>query len=174
MSKRGAPQALRPTKPGARWWLATGSTQWKGRKRVRGPSCGGIAADGVPAPEHLLPVSAVAGRIGVGVATVHQAINAGELRWVLFGSVRRVRPEDLEEYVQSRSASRPPADEDWCTALTIAQRLALLALPASHPETWADLDELPPEPSKRHRRHGLPLRAHGYVSRPPGALRHPP
>ena len=42
-------------------------------------------------------------------------INAGELRWVLFGSVRRVRPEDLEAYIRSRSASRPPADEDWCT-----------------------------------------------------------
>jgi excisionase family DNA binding protein len=66
-------------------------------------------------PEGLLPVSAVAEQLGVSVATVHQAINAGELRWVLFGSVRRVRPEDLEAYARSRSASRPPADEDWCT-----------------------------------------------------------
>jgi excisionase family DNA binding protein len=66
-------------------------------------------------PEHLLPVSAVAERLGVGVATVHAAINSAELRWVLFGSVRRVRPEDLEAYVQSRSVARPPADEDWCT-----------------------------------------------------------
>jgi excisionase family DNA binding protein len=66
-------------------------------------------------PEHLLPVSAVAKRLGVSVATVHQAINAGELRWVLFGSVRRVRPVDLEAYLQSRNASRPPADEAWCT-----------------------------------------------------------
>jgi excisionase family DNA binding protein len=66
-------------------------------------------------PEQLLPVSAVAKRLGVSVATVHAAINAGELRWVLFGSVRRVRPEDLEAYVQLRSAARPPADEAWCT-----------------------------------------------------------
>jgi len=66
-------------------------------------------------PEHLLPVSAVAERLGVSVATVHAAINAGKLRWVLFGSVRRVRPEDLEAYVQSRSAARPPADEDLRT-----------------------------------------------------------
>jgi len=65
-------------------------------------------------PEHLLPVTAVAERLGVSVATVHQAINAGKLRWVLFGSVRRVGPEDLEAYLQSRSASRPPADEEWC------------------------------------------------------------
>jgi len=60
-------------------------------------------------------VSAVAEQLGVSVATVHAAINAGELRWVLFGSVRRVRPEDLEAYVRSRRASLPPADEDWCT-----------------------------------------------------------
>jgi excisionase family DNA binding protein len=66
-------------------------------------------------PENLLPVSAVAERLGVSESTVHAAINAGELRWVLFGSVRRVRPEDLEAYVQSRSAARPPSDEDWCT-----------------------------------------------------------
>jgi excisionase family DNA binding protein len=72
-------------------------------------------------PEHLLPVSAVADRLGVSVATVHQAINAGELHWVLFGSVRRVRPEDLEAYIQSRSASRPPADEDWCTVADLVR-----------------------------------------------------
>jgi excisionase family DNA binding protein len=60
-------------------------------------------------------VSAVAERLGVSKATVHQAINAGELSWVLFGSVRRVRPGDLEAYVRSRRASLPPADEDWCT-----------------------------------------------------------
>ena len=66
-------------------------------------------------PEYLLPVSAVAERLGVSESTVHAAINAGKLRWVLFGSVRRVRPEDLESYVQSQSAARPPANEDWCT-----------------------------------------------------------
>lgn len=66
-----------------------------------------------------LPVSAVAERLDVSVSTVHQAINSGELRWVLFGSVRRVRPGDLEAYVQSRSASRPPADEDWRTVVDL-------------------------------------------------------
>jgi len=66
-------------------------------------------------PEHLLPVSAVAERLGVSASTVHEAINAGKLRCILFGSVRRVRPEDLEAYVQTRSASRPPADGGWCT-----------------------------------------------------------
>jgi excisionase family DNA binding protein len=67
-------------------------------------------------PEGLLPVAAVAKRLGVSAATVHEAINAGKLRSVLFGSVRRVRPEDLKAYEQSLNASRPPADEDWCTA----------------------------------------------------------
>jgi excisionase family DNA binding protein len=62
-----------------------------------------------------LPVSTVAKQLGVSVQTVHAAINAGELRWVLFGSVRRVRPEDLEAYILSRKASRPPAGEVWFT-----------------------------------------------------------
>jgi hypothetical protein len=35
--------------------------------------------------------------------------------------VRRVRPEDLEAYVLSRSASRPPADEDWCTIVDLTR-----------------------------------------------------
>ena len=47
---------------------------------------------------------AVAERLGLSVATVHNDINAGKLPCVLFGSVRRVRPEDLEVYVQARSA----------------------------------------------------------------------
>jgi excisionase family DNA binding protein len=72
-------------------------------------------------PEHLLPVSAVAERLGVSVATVHAAINAGKLRWVLFGSVRRVRPEDLEAYVRSRFSSRPPADDDWCSVADLVR-----------------------------------------------------
>jgi excisionase family DNA binding protein len=72
-------------------------------------------------PEHLLPVRAAAERLGVSVATVHASINAGELRWVLFGSVRRVRPEDLEAYVRARSASCPPADEDWCTVADLVR-----------------------------------------------------
>jgi excisionase family DNA binding protein len=66
-------------------------------------------------PEGLLPVAAVAERLGLSASTVHEAINAGKLRAVLFGSVRRVRPEDLDAYVRPRSASRPPADEAWCT-----------------------------------------------------------
>jgi excisionase family DNA binding protein len=56
-------------------------------------------------PEGLLPVRAVAERLGLSAATVHNDINAGRLRWVLFGSVRRVRPEDLEEYARVRSPS---------------------------------------------------------------------
>ncbi len=55
-----------------------------------------------------------------------------------------------------------------------AQRLPLPALPASHPESRADLDDLPPEPPKRHRRHGLLLGAYRHVPRPPYASRHPP
>lgn len=53
------------------------------------------------------------------MSTVHEAINAGKLRCILFGSVRRVRPDDLEAYLQTRTASRPPADEDWCTVVDL-------------------------------------------------------
>ncbi len=66
-------------------------------------------------PEGLLPVAAVAKQLGLSAATIHEAINAGRLSSVLFGSVRRVRPEDVERYKQSLNGSRPPGDEDWCT-----------------------------------------------------------
>ena len=70
-------------------------------------------------PEGLLPVTVVAKRLGLSAATIHKAINAGRLRSILFGSVRRVRPEDLDAYIQSRNALRPPADEDWCTVVDL-------------------------------------------------------
>jgi len=66
-------------------------------------------------PEDLLPVTAAAQLLGVCVATVHNAINAGKLPCHLFGTARRVRPEDLEAYAEARSAERPPAGEDWRT-----------------------------------------------------------
>ena len=61
-------------------------------------------------PESLLSVRAVAERLGLSAATVYNDINAGRLRWVLFGSVRRVRPEDLEAYAlaRGRPLSGPP------------------------------------------------------------------
>jgi excisionase family DNA binding protein len=66
-------------------------------------------------PEDLLPVTAAAQLLGVSVATVHNAINAGKLRYHLFGTARRVRPEDLDAYGKARVAERPPAGEDWRT-----------------------------------------------------------
>ena len=66
-------------------------------------------------PEFLLPVTAVARRLGVCVATVHNAINQGKLRCHLFGAARRVKPEDLETYINAQSTLKPPAGEDWCT-----------------------------------------------------------
>ncbi len=66
-------------------------------------------------PEDLLPVTAAAQLLGVSIATVHNAINAGKLRCHPFGTSRRVRPEDLAAYAQARAAERPPAGEDWRT-----------------------------------------------------------
>ena len=72
-------------------------------------------------PEGLLPVAAVAKRLGISAASVHAAINAGKLRAVLFGSVRRIALEDLDAYVRLRNADRPPADEEWCTVADLAR-----------------------------------------------------
>jgi len=61
----------------------------------------------------------------------------------------------------------------WLRGLR-ARRPALPSQPASRPEGWPDLDDVPPEPPGGHRLHGLLLGAHGFVPRPPRALRHPP
>jgi excisionase family DNA binding protein len=53
-------------------------------------------------PEDLLPVALAAQFLGVSASTVHNAINAGKLRCRLFGTVRRVRQEDLEAYALAR------------------------------------------------------------------------
>jgi excisionase family DNA binding protein len=66
-------------------------------------------------PEDLLPVSHAARILGVSTATLHNAINAGKLRCHLFGAARRIRPEDLDAYVEARTAERPPKSEDWRT-----------------------------------------------------------
>ena len=60
-------------------------------------------------------MTAAAEFLGVSVATVHNAITAGKLRCHLFGTARRVRPEDLDAYAQARAAELPPVGEDWRT-----------------------------------------------------------
>jgi excisionase family DNA binding protein len=60
-------------------------------------------------PELLISVAYVAERLGVSVATVHNAINAGKLRCHLFGSVRRIKPEDVELYIRTYGRRRPRA-----------------------------------------------------------------
>ncbi len=92
-------------------------------------------------PECLLPVAAVAEQLGLSASTVHEATNAGKLRAVLFGSVRRVRPEDLDAYVRLRSASRPPADEAWCTVLPRDPPLPSLRAAPNRPGFIVKIDE---------------------------------
>jgi len=78
-----------------------------------------VAADlrrtGVLRSDLLLPVSSVAQRLGVSVATVHKAINEGRLRCHLLGCSRRISPGDLEGYIRAQAAREPPTDEDWRT-----------------------------------------------------------
>ncbi len=113
----------RRTPPPSPWKLPSARSNTGQRQGDGNASADRVAADlrrtEFLRPERLLPVSAVAERLGVSAATVHEAINAGKLRCVLFGSVRRVRPEDLEAYTRSRSSSRPPPDEDWCTVVDL-------------------------------------------------------
>jgi excisionase family DNA binding protein len=66
-------------------------------------------------PELLLTAAEVAERLGVSLATVHNKIGAGMLRAHLFGNQRRVRPEDLDAYLEARQAERPPQGENWRT-----------------------------------------------------------
>lgn len=82
-------------------------------------------------PELLLPATAVARRLGLSPSTVHNAINAGKLRCHLFGTARRVRPEDVEAYAQARAAECPPAGEDWRTVKDL-MRAAQLSRPQAY------------------------------------------
>jgi excisionase family DNA binding protein len=75
--------------------------------------------------DYLLPVSSVAQRLGVSVATVHKAINEGRLRCHLLGCVRRISPEDLDGYIRGQAARQPPTDEDWRTVKDLMQAAAV-------------------------------------------------
>ena len=68
-------------------------------------------------------MSAVARYLGFGVNTVYRAINKGKLRCHIFGSERRVRPEDFEAFARVRTDEKPPPREDWRT-VTYSMRAA--------------------------------------------------
>lgn len=52
-------------------------------------------------PQRLLTVEDVAKVLRLGRSKVYELLSRGELRSVTIGSSRRVRPEDLEEYLAS-------------------------------------------------------------------------
>lgn len=54
----------------------------------------------------LLTVEESGAALGVGRSLMYELIARGEIRTVRVGRLRRVRPEDLHDYVQSLSA--PP------------------------------------------------------------------
>lgn len=56
----------------------------------------------------LLQVQDVRDRLRVSRNTVYRLMNSGELRYVLVGEVRRVREEDLQDYITRVTTPRWP------------------------------------------------------------------
>lgn len=46
-----------------------------------------------------MTVPEVAATLRVGRTTIYRLINDGRLRYVIVGETKRIRPEDLEEYL---------------------------------------------------------------------------
>lgn len=57
-------------------------------------------------PERLLSIREVADRLGVGLTTAYRLCNAGRLPVRRIGGSRRVRPDDLERFIEA-SLERP-------------------------------------------------------------------
>lgn len=58
----------------------------------------------------LLTLDEVADRLGVSLSTVKNRVRSGELTSVKVGGLRRVRPVDLKEYVDSLPTTEPGDD----------------------------------------------------------------
>ena len=58
-------------------------------------------------PEKLLKASEVAGLLNISRAFAYQLMNKGELRTVAIGAIRRVRPEDLERFIEKNIQTSP-------------------------------------------------------------------
>ncbi len=59
-------------------------------------------------PERLLKATDVAEILNISRAFAYQLINRGELRSITIGTARRVRPSDLESFIQVSLS--PPLD----------------------------------------------------------------
>lgn len=56
--------------------------------------------------DQLLTLSQVADRLQVSMSTLHRRIKAGELPTVRIGRSLRVRPEDLEAYIEKHTETK--------------------------------------------------------------------
>lgn len=56
----------------------------------------------VKTPSRLLNAQDVAEALSIGLSTVYQLLERGELTCIRIGRSVRVRPEDLEEFIESR------------------------------------------------------------------------
>ncbi len=74
-----------------------------------------VSSDYVPAqsaaekPKLLLTVSEAAARLGIGRTHMYALIGSGQIKSVLIGRLRRVRPADLETYTGNLSVA--PIDQ---------------------------------------------------------------
>lgn len=57
-------------------------------------------------PERLLTVREVADRLGISLSSAYRIANSGSLRVRRISGARRVRPEDLEQFIEA-SLERP-------------------------------------------------------------------
>ena len=62
----------------------------------------------MPLPEPLLKATDVAEILNISRAFAYQLINRGDLRSVVIGTARRVRPIDLETFIQA--SLQPPLE----------------------------------------------------------------
>lgn len=61
--------------------------------------------------DQLLTLRQVAGRLQVSMSTIHRRIKAGELPTVRIGRSLRVRPEDLDAYIERHVETKGGADK---------------------------------------------------------------
>ena len=73
-------------------------------ERCRGRCC--LLTDRTAELENMLTPPQVCERLGISKTYLYRMMQAGELRSVRVGRLRRIRPSDLEAYIASRTEGR--------------------------------------------------------------------
>ena len=62
-------------------------------------------------PKSLLKANDVAAILNISVPMVYRLIQIGEIRGVQIGKSKRVRPQDLRQYIESNLTTEPESNE---------------------------------------------------------------